>query len=227
MAPPVRHAASMPSDLDMFLGVAESGGSSMAQEGLCSPDLMGGGGGYGAAPRGRELRHSSTCGSFPHGPQPSLMGDDMFGGGIGGSAIDPNEPPERAALRARREAEKQAAINKKVEQQRAASAHAEEQREQERDLEKIVKQRVQQWKREKKNLRALLASLHEIAPPCSWQPMTLAQLLDGGAVKKGYHKAILAVHPDKQPTDDPEKKVLAQHVFDALRDAWHDFKKMG
>ena len=51
-------------------------------------------------------------------------------------------------------------------------------------LNKSVKARVGAWQREKKNLRALLASLHEIAPPCSWQPVTLAVLLDPSAVKK-------------------------------------------
>ena len=86
---------------------------------------------------------------------------------------------------------------------------------------------VQAWQREKKNLRALLASLHEIAPPCSWTPHTLAQLIDSSAVKKAYRKALLAVHPDKQDGGDVEAKVLAQHVFDALRDAWNIFEKTG
>ena len=74
-----------------------------------------------------------------------------------------------------------------------------------------VKARVQAWQKEKKNLRALLASLHEIAPPCSWNPVTLAQLIDPAMVKKSYRKALLAVHPDKQDSGDVEKKVLAQH----------------
>ena len=47
-------------------------------------------------------------------------------------------------------------------------------------------------------MRALLASLHEIAPPCSWNPMTLGQLIEASACKKAYRKALLAVHPDKQ-----------------------------
>ena len=83
------------------------------------------------------------------------------------------------------------------------------------------------WQKEKKNLRALLASLHEIAPPCSWKPMTIGQLIDKGAVKKGYHKACLAVHPDKQPPDDLEAKVMAQLLFDALRESWGQFQQTG
>ena len=46
-------------------------------------------------------------------------------------------------------------------------------------------------------------------------------------VKKAYRKALLAVHPDKQDPGDVEKKVLAQLIFDALRDAWNLFEKTG
>jgi len=86
---------------------------------------------------------------------------------------------------------------------------------------------VQAWQKEKKNLRALLASLHEIAPPCSWNPMTLGQLIEASACKKAYRKALLAVHPDKQDAGNVEAKVLAQHIFDALREAWNLFEKSG
>ena len=74
-------------------------------------------------------------------------------------------------------------------------------------------------------MRALLADLHNIAPPCSWKQRTLGELLDKQKVKKAYQRAILAVHPDKQDSDDVEKKVLAQHIFDALRDAWNIFEQ--
>ena len=57
--------------------------------------------------------------------------------------------------------------------------------------------------------------------------MTLGELLDPSAVKKGYRKALLAVHPDKQEGGDLSAKVLAQLVFDALRDAWHAFEQSG
>ena len=57
--------------------------------------------------------------------------------------------------------------------------------------------------------------------------MSLGELLDPSAVKKGYRKALLAVHPDKQDGGDIEKKVLAQQIFDALRDAWNVFEKTG
>lgn len=133
----------------------------------------------------------------------------------------------RAFFAQRREQQKRAAIDAKVEQLRVLKETEETNRELERGLEKAVKARVQEWQKEKKNLRALLASLHEIAPPCAWKALSLAELLDHSAVKKAYRKALLAVHPDKQATGDIESKVLAQHIFDALRDAWNLFEKIG
>ena len=66
---------------------------------------------------------------------------------------------------------------------------------------------VAQWQRDKKNLRALLASLHEIAPPCTWKAVGMGELIDPKKVKRHYHKACLAVHPDKQDSGDLEGKV--------------------
>jgi len=143
------------------------------------------------------------------------------------SMVEPAGGGDRNFFAQRREAEKQAAIDAKVNALKEAKETEETNRERERDLEKVVKAKVHAWQKEKKNLRALLASLHEIAPPCSWQPMTLGQLLDAAAVKKAYRKSLIAIHPDKQDAADLEKKVLAQHIFDALRDAWNLFEKTG
>merc|ERR1740130_2212828 len=90
-----------------------------------------------------------------------------------------------------------------------AQAGLDEDRETERVLEKSLKLKVAQWQKDKKNLRALLASLHEIAPPCSWKAVGMGELIDPKKVKKWYHKACLAVHPDKQDSGDLEGKVMA------------------
>lgn len=166
-----------------------------------------------------------------------MMGDLMGGGGGGGAqrrqaaassfVPEPEGGGDRAYFAARRQHEKQAAIDAKVQALKEAKEQEESNRDLEQSLEKTVKARVQAWQKEKKNLRALLASLHEIAPPCSWQPVNISGLIDPSQVKKAYRKALLAVHPDKQDSGDVEKKVLAQHIFDALRDAWNIFEKTG
>ena len=191
-------------------------------------DFMGtgsGGGGGGARSNSTSVPNGGGGGDLMGGGMGDLMGGGMGSGPAPGGFIDPNEPAERAALRAKREASKQAAIDEKVSKLREEKARQEGNKELERDLEKVVGARVAAWKQEKKNLRALLADLHNIAPPCSWKQRTLGELLDKQKVKKAYQRAILAVHPDKQDSDDVEKKVLAQHIFDALRDAWNIFEQ--
>jgi len=199
-------------------GLVSGGGGSGGR----GSDLMGGMGGGGADLLGG-MGSADLLSGMGNGRPAAAPGV-----GRAGSITGPDgRPLSREQLAARREAEKQAAIAAKVQEQRAREAKVEADRDREHDLEKTVTARVQQWQRDKKNLRALLASLHEIAPPCSWKPMTLGQLIEPSACKKAYHKALLAVHPDKQDAGDLEKKVLAQHIFDALRDAWHVYQQTG
>ena len=216
-APMRTRAQTMP--LGRIGGVMGGGGGG----GGLMDDPFGLGGGGGGGERGRGA--SAT----PSGDAVAVARQAMGGSATSSpsSAVDPFAPEERQRLQAKRLAEQEAAIAAKVQAERDRKAKEENNRETERELEKTLKLKVAQWQREKKNLRALLASLHEIAPPCSWKPMTLGELLDKGAVKKGYRKACLAVHPDKQSPDDLEAKVMAQLVFDALRDSWHEFEKTG
>ncbi|KAL7467781.1 hypothetical protein ACHAXS_008021 [Conticribra weissflogii] len=97
--------------------------------------------------------------------------------------------------------------------------------------EEIVRQRLEPklkaWSEEhgkKKQLRALLANLHTILWEGSgWKPVSLADVLDDGKVKKVYHKASRVVHPDKTGHLDAEKRFIAKRVFDALTQAKVDF----
>ena len=141
--------------------------------------------------------------------------------------VDPFAPERRKQLQAARLAKEEAAVAAKVQQVQDAQAGLDEDRETERVLEKSLKLKVAQWQKDKKNLRALLASLHEIAPPCSWKAVGMGELIDPKKVKKWYHKACLAVHPDKQDSGDLEGKVMAQLLFDALRESWHVFEQTG
>lgn len=81
-----------------------------------------------------------------------------------------------------------------------------------------LEKRVQQWS-EGKNLQAMLASLHEIAPKCCrWEPRTLGALLDESALKDAYKLSLIAVHPDKLDKDRPEwERARCQLIFNCLR----------
>lgn len=141
--------------------------------------------------------------------------------------VDPFAPERRKQLQAARLAKEEAAVAAKVRQVQDEQAKLDTDRETERLLEKGLKLKVAQWQKDKKNLRALLASLHEIAPPCSWKAVGMGELIDPKKVKKWYHKACLAVHPDKQDPGNLEGKVMAQLLFDALRESWHVFEQTG
>lgn len=91
----------------------------------------------------------------------------------------------------------------------------------------VIEERVRAW-REGKNLQAMLATLHEIAPAASgWQPLSLAALVDQQSVHDAYKASLLSVHPDKllelkQPEHVQER---GQLVFAALRREWTQYKK--
>eukprot|EP00549_Striatella_unipunctata_P004082 CAMPEP_0118682282 /NCGR_PEP_ID=MMETSP0800-20121206/5403_1 /TAXON_ID=210618 ORGANISM="Striatella unipunctata, Strain CCMP2910" /NCGR_SAMPLE_ID=MMETSP0800 /ASSEMBLY_ACC=CAM_ASM_000638 /LENGTH=486 /DNA_ID=CAMNT_0006578663 /DNA_START=30 /DNA_END=1490 /DNA_ORIENTATION=- len=83
--------------------------------------------------------------------------------------------------------------------------------------------KIRVWSEEhgkKKQLRALLCSMHTVLWPGSgWKPVNLGDVLDASKCKKCYHKASRIVHPDKTGDLDPEKRFLAKRVFDALSQA--------
>ena len=81
--------------------------------------------------------------------------------------------------------------------------------------------KVQNWKKEKKNLRALLADLHNIAPPCSWKQKTLGELLDKSQCKKAYHKVSKSLHPDRIHELSTPRRAEAEEVFKLISAAYH------
>mmetsp|Transcript_97934 Transcript_97934/g.169622 ORF Transcript_97934/g.169622 Transcript_97934/m.169622 type:complete len:518 (-) Transcript_97934:78-1631(-) len=87
-------------------------------------------------------------------------------------------------------------------------------------LKEAIGTRVQQWK-QGKNIRTLLASLHEVTPPRHWAVRTTSDMPDTAAVKVVYKAALLIVHPDKRVLP----KALAEPVFHALQDAWEISKQ--
>lgn len=87
-----------------------------------------------------------------------------------------------------------------------------------RESDRDVCARVEAW-RQGKNLRSLLLTLQEVAP--GWRPVALGDLQTAAAVKASYRRAVLTVHPDKQPAD---RQLLGRLAFDALRKEWDAFR---
>lgn len=83
--------------------------------------------------------------------------------------------------------------------------------------------KIKAWSEEhgkKKQLQALLASLHTILWPGSkWKPISIGDILQPAKCKKFYFKATLVVHPDKTRDMPAERRFLAKRIFDALSQA--------
>ena len=95
------------------------------------------------------------------------------------------------------------------------------------EVRRRLEPKIKAWSEEhgkRKQLRALLASLHTILwPGANWKQMSIGDILDDGKVKKAFHKASRVVHPDKTSDLDAEKRFLAKRVFDALSQAKTEF----
>lgn len=132
----------------------------------------------------------------------------------------------------------QAAVNSRVNEMRESQAKAlqevrdrEERKKKEEAEEDEVRRRlepvIKQWSEEhgkKKQLRALLASLHTILwPGAQWKQVGIGDLLDDKKVKLAFHKASRVVHPDKTHHLEAEQRFLAKRIFDALSQAKNEF----
>lgn len=148
-----------------------------------------------------------------------------------GISLDPSNAVGKSASVA-------AAINKRVDEMKQSQNKAvdevrkrEESRKREEAEEDEVRRRLEPkiklWSEEygkKKQLRALLASLHTILwEGTNWKSISIADVMDDSKCKKFYHKATLVVHPDKTHHLDAEKRFLSKRIFDALTHAKTDF----
>ena len=99
------------------------------------------------------------------------------------------------------------------------------------DVEDVIRRqfdpKIKAWAEEhgkKKQLRALLASLHTVLwSGAKWKQLTIGDLLDDGKVRRAFLKASLVVHPDKTSDLNPEQRFLAKRIFDALSQAKTEF----
>lgn len=87
--------------------------------------------------------------------------------------------------------------------------------------------KIKAWSEEhgkKKQLRALLASLHIVLwPDAKWKQANLGDLLDDKKCRLAYHKASRVVHPDRTMKLPVEQRFLAKRIFDSLSQAKTEF----
>jgi len=134
----------------------------------------------------------------------------------------------RAILKTKRQEEKQskmaAALQAKVDRER----EVEENQELLCSLKEKHRQSIVNWKeKHADNMRGLLTTLQTVLwEDSGWKALTVAQVLEVSQVKKAYMKANLIIHPDKvkQKGGTAEQVVLADMVFNVLKEAWQKFQ---
>jgi hypothetical protein len=139
---------------------------------------------------------------------------------------------------ARKSAHVQASVKARADEMKGAQEKAlsemrdrENQKKNDEDAEDVARKqlepKIKAWSEEhgkKKQLSALLASLHTILwPGAKWKQVSLGDLLNPAKCKKFYHKATLVVHPDKTSGLPPDQRFLAKRIFDALTQAKTEF----
>lgn len=88
---------------------------------------------------------------------------------------------------------------------------------------------IDAWsKRTNGNIRAMLASLHEVLwNDHTWKQVNLSALVDPKTVKKHFTRAQLVIHPDKviQRGGDATQRYIANKIFDLMQTAFNKFSK--
>lgn len=162
--------------------------------------------------------------------EPSLMGALSFEAQAGRPTRQGGHP-DRQQLANARMANQQAAIDKKVQDLRDRDQRENIEREQRLEIERRVTASIQKWKQEKTNIRALIASLDEVLwEGCEWEAIPLSKLLTNADVKRAFRTVSLKIHPDKIKSDHGigvQERVVAQHVFDAIKEAFDVFRQQG
>lgn len=119
------------------------------------------------------------------------------------------------------------AQNKALNEHKQREAKLKASEEEEDLVRKKLEPKIKAWSEEhgkKKQLRALLASLHLILwEDSGWKKVCLGDVLDEKKARRVYLKATLKVHPDKTRDLDAEKRFIAKRVFDALSQAMKEF----
>eukprot|EP01133_Synstelium_polycarpum_P016790 gene16790-19968_t len=108
----------------------------------------------------------------------------------------------------------------------ASSPHVDNHQNERGSIEPMISERVRQWAEKngrKNNIRTLLATLHEVLWEGSgWDKIGTGAVIAPPQVKKVYRKAVLIVHPDKVNTGTTEQKMIAQRIFESLKEGYEN-----
>lgn len=142
--------------------------------------------------------------------------------------VDPNEPPERAALRAARHERNRQRIEQALKEKRARESAARQEQSERQMLKDLIGADIDAWqKKNQNNIRTMLANLGDVLwEGHRYKAPDMATLMQPTGVKKSYHRALVVIHPDKvsQAGGDASQRYIADKVFDIMKMAYKDFE---
>lgn len=147
-----------------------------------------------------------------------------------GPAMQFSQPLNREELVRKRLAEEQARVEQAQREVDARRAAEESERSSKVEASNKLRTILDAWAKTPdgaswKDIRTLLSTVHEVIwKDSGWQPVGLADLLQDGAIKRIYRKAIIITHPDKMKDADPELQIRAERIFQALNEAFKAFQ---
>ena len=142
--------------------------------------------------------------------------------------VDPNEPPERAALRKARHDRNRARIETALKEKRARESAARQEQAERQMLKDLIGADIDAWqKKNQNNIRTMLANLGDVLwDGHRYKSPDMGSLMQPVGVKKSYHKALVIIHPDKvsQAGGDMSQRYIADKVFDIIKVAYKEFE---
>ena len=142
--------------------------------------------------------------------------------------VDPNEPPERAALRKARHERNRQRIEAALEEKRARETAARQEQSERQMLKDLIGADIDAWqKKNQNNIRTMLANLADVLwEGHRYKSPDMGALMQPVGVKKCYHRALVVIHPDKvsQAGGDMSQRYIADKVFDIVKVAYKEFE---
>ena len=161
----------------------------------------------------RGMSAAKACVSFEYNPE---------------EKVDPNEPPERAALRKARHERNRQRIEAALEEKRARETAARQEQSERQMLKDLIGADIDAWqKKNQNNIRTMLANLADVLwEGHRYKSPDMGALMQPVGVKKCYHRALVVIHPDKvsQAGGDMSQRYIADKVFDIVKVAYKEFE---
>ncbi|EER15054.1 homeobox-containing protein, putative [Perkinsus marinus ATCC 50983] len=136
------------------------------------------------------------------------------------------EDLDREALKAARLKAKEERIRAKHEEFASRQREEATKREAKLDAQGRLAEELDHWayteQGKPKDIRTLLSNMEEaLWPNSGWSTVSAGELMvNTGAVKKAYRKAIILCHPDRHQSASPDEQYRADRIFNALNEAF-------